>query len=235
MNAATTHTDALSNWAPQRQMTLEQARQRSARVALLRIVFVVCAAASAGIMIGPIVAGSLSSDSRGTVNLAADEVITMVKARFTGRNFAGEAFTITADTARRRRADSSVIDLQNPKLVDESGTEVIAPSGVYDQNAEYLDLFEDVRVNDGHGYEFLTTAARVFVQEGRVAGLEPLSGSGPLGQVRSDSYEIEDEGDRVILRGNVDMTIYPRRDDPAPAQPDQPAPPLPDAPQQPEE
>lgn len=221
MNAATTHTDALANWAPQRQMTLEQARKRSARVALLRIVFVVCAAVSAGIMIGPIVAGSLMSGNAGTVNLAADEVVTMVNARFTGRNFAGEAFTITADTARRRRADSSVIDLQNPKLVDQSGTEVIAPVGVYNQNAEYLDLFEAVQVNDGHGYEFLTTAARVFVQEGRVAGLEPLSGNGPLGDVRSDSYEIQDEGDRVILRGNVDMTIYPERDKAPEPQPEE--------------
>ena len=41
------------------------------------------------------------------------------------------------------------------------------------------------------------------------SGLEPLSGNGPLGDVRADSYEIEDEGDRVIFRGNVNLTIYP--------------------------
>ena len=40
-------------------------------------------------------------------------------------------------------------------------------------------------------------------------GLEPLNGNGPLGDVRADSYEIEDEGDRVIFRGNVDLTLYP--------------------------
>ncbi|MEL6757564.1 MAG: hypothetical protein AAFP81_14125, partial [Pseudomonadota bacterium] len=64
-------------------------------------------------------------------------------------------------------------------------------------------------VRDAEGYEFTTTAARVFVQDGRIEGLEPLSGNGPLGYVRADSYEIEDEGDRVIFRGNVDLTIYP--------------------------
>jgi len=209
MIAATAHTDTISDWAPQRQMTLAQARRRSSIVGFLRVFFVVCAAAAAGIMIGPIVASSLDGAGQRTVQLEASEVVTMVNARFTGRNIAGEAYTITADTARRRVADSSIIDLHNPKLIDETGTEVIAPTGVYNQNAGYLDLYEAVRVNDGQGYAFTTSAARVFVQEGRVAGLNPLRGNGPLGDVRSDSYEIVDDGDRVILRGNVDMTIYP--------------------------
>ncbi len=209
MNAASTHTDALSHWAPQRQISLVQARKRSKLIGVLRIVFVVGAAVSAGIMIGPIVASSLTGGTNSMINIGGDEVVTMVNPRFTGRNIAGDAFVITADTARRRHADSSVIDLVNPHLIDESGTQVLAPTGVYNQNEEYLDLFGNVNVNDGHGYEFRTTAARVFVQEGRVEGLKPLSGNGPLGDVRSDSYEIVDDGDRVILRGNVDMTIYP--------------------------
>ncbi|GAB5458080.1 MAG: hypothetical protein Hens3KO_11100 [Henriciella sp.] len=215
MNVVPGHTDALSQWAPRRQLSLAQARERSQLVGFLRIGFVVAAAISAGIMIGPIAASSLGSGVDGPVRLAADEVVTMVNPRFTGRNVAGEAFVITADTARRRAADSSVIDLTNPHLVNESGTEITAPTGIYNQNAEYLDLYRAVEVNDGQGYTFKTTAARVFVQDGRVEGLEPLSGNGPLGDVRSDSYEIVDDGDRVILRGNVDMTIYPNEREPA--------------------
>lgn len=207
MNAA--HTEMLAQWAPQRQMTLAQARRRSATVALLRMLFVAGAAISAGVIIGPIAATTLSGSGQQIAEVAADEVVTMVNARFTGRNIAGEAYIITAEEARRRRADNSVIDLKNPRLVDDKGTEVSAPIGVFYQNAEHLDLFQAVKVRDADGYEFATTAARVFVQEGRVQGLEPLSGIGPLGDVRADSYEIEDEGDRVILRGNVDLTIYP--------------------------
>ncbi len=207
MNAA--HTEMLAQWAPQRQMTLAQARRRSSMVGLLRMVFVAGAAISAGVIIGPIAASALSGSGQQIDSIAADEVITMVNARFTGRNIAGEAFVSTAEEARRRRADPSVINLKNPRLVDDKGTEVSAPVGVYYQNQEHLDLFQDVKVRDGEGYEFTTTAARVFVQDGKVQGLEPLSGNGPLGDVRADSYEIEDDGDRVILRGNVDLTIYP--------------------------
>lgn len=209
MNAATVHSEAMSQWAPQRQMTLAQARRRSSMIGLLRMLFVAGAAISAGVLIGPMVATTLSGSGQQIDSIPGEEVVTMVNARFTGRNIAGEAFVITAETARRRRADPNVIDLTNPRMVDDRGTEVSAPIGVYNRNDEFLDLFQAVKVRDSEGYEFTTTAARVFVQEGRVQGLQPLSGNGPLGDVRADSYEIVDDGDRVILRGNVDLTIFP--------------------------
>ena len=208
MNSATASAK-LSDWAPQRQMTLEQARRRSRFVSVLRMFFVAGAAISAGIFVGPVIASAFNSTSNEIEKLDGAQVVTMVNARFTGRNVAGEAFEITADTARRRRTDPSIIDLENPRLVDQKGTVVTAPTGTYHQNDEYLDLFENVRVVDEEGYTFRTTAARAFVQDGRVEGLEPLQGTGPLGDVRADTYEILDEGNRVVLRGNVDMTIYP--------------------------
>jgi len=177
------------------------------------MVFVAGAAISAGVIIGPMAATALSGPGQHIDKLESDDVVTMVNARFTGRNISGEAYVITAEAAQRRRADPSIINLTNPRMVDDKGTEVSAPVGVFYQNAEYLDLFQAVRIRDRDGYEFTTTAARVFIQEGRVQGLEPLSGNGPLGDVRADSYEIEDEGDRVIFRGNVDLTIYPDGDD----------------------
>ncbi len=209
----TAHTEMLAQWAPQRQMTLAQARRRSSTVGLLRMVFVAGAAISAGVIIGPMAATTLTGPGQHIDQLESDDVVTMVNARFTGRNIAGEAYVITAEAAQRRRADPSIINLTNPSMVDDKGTEVSALVGVYYQNAEYLDLFQAVRIRDRDGYEFTTTAARVFIQEGRVQGLEPLSGNGPLGDVRADSYEIEDEGDRVIFRGNVDLTIYPDGED----------------------
>lgn len=205
----TAHKEMLAQWAPQRQMTLAQARKRSSFINLLRMIFVAGAAISAGVIIGPIAATTLTGAGQQIDKLAGDEVVTMLNARFTGRNESGEAYVITAEEARRRRADSSVINLTNPRLVDDQGTQVSAPIGVFYQNDEYLDLFQDVKVRDAEGYEFTTTAARVYVQDGRVQGLEPISGIGPLGDIIADSYEIEDEGDRVIFRGNVGFTLYP--------------------------
>ena len=57
--------ESLLNWAPQRQMTLEQARKRSSLVGLIRMLFVAGAAISAGVMIGPIAASTFSSVGSG--------------------------------------------------------------------------------------------------------------------------------------------------------------------------
>lgn len=199
----------LSDWTPQRKVTLLQVRQRSSAVGLWRMVFIAGAAISAGLLIGPITASALLASDTRVVTIPADEVVTMLNPRFTGRNVDGEVFIITADTARRRQAEPDIIDLINPRMIDEKGKEVIAPIGIYDQKAAFLDLFEDVNVRDREGYAFQTTAARVHVTEGRVEGLQPLNGTGPLGSVRADTYDVLDEGNRIILKGNVDMVIFP--------------------------
>ena len=199
----------LSDWTPQRKVTLLQVQRRSAAVSLWRMIFVAGAAISAGVLIGPITASAFLATGTNFETVAGDEVVTMLNPRFTGRNDAGEGFIITADTARRRRSDSSVIDLTNPRLVDELGTEVESLTGIYDQKLAFLDLYEDVVLRDSDGYTFTTSAARVHILEGRVEGLEPLNGTGPLGEVSSDTYEILDEGDRILLEGNVNMVIYP--------------------------
>lgn len=212
MNSAQHTGTAISKWAPQRQMTLAQVRKWSNTVALLRMLFVAGAAISAGIMIGPIAASSLSGPSFTITTIPGDQVVTMINPRFTGRNLAGESYVLTADTAQRRRDDPNTIDLTNPKLVDDEGSEIDAPVGVYYQEDNYLDLFRLVSVTDSSGNRLRTSAARIYVDEGRVAGLDPLEGRGPLGRLRADTYEIIDNGDRVILRGNVDMTINPDTD-----------------------
>ncbi|WP_084420384.1 LPS export ABC transporter periplasmic protein LptC [Henriciella litoralis] len=190
-------------------MTLAQARKRSNRVSLMRLGFTAAAAISAGVMVGHLAANAVSASPGSIEKLSSDEVVTMVNPRFTGRDVAGQAFVITADTAQRRQGGGEKIDLTNPKMVIEDGTEIEAPSGLYDQDEQTLSLFEDVRLVDSKGYKFRSTSAKMFVEESRVQGIDPLSGSGPLGDVRCDNFEIVDDGDRVRCSGNVQMTIFP--------------------------
>lgn len=200
---------ALSLWEPRRQMTLEQARQRSSMVSFLRLAFTAGAAISAGMMIGHLAANAVSASPSQIERLSGDEIVTMVNPRFTGRDIAGKAFVITADTAQRRIGGGEKIDLKNPELISEDGTRVAAPAGLYNQDDQTLELYEAVEVENAKGYKFNSTSAKMFIEEGRVEGIDPLSGRGPLGDVRSDTYEIVDEGDRVLLSGRVEMTIIP--------------------------
>ena len=96
----------------------------------------------------------------------------------------------------------------NPKLVDSFGGEVTAPRGLYDRVNETLDLYEDVLLVDAEGYVFNSTHAQVFPQTGRVIGVEPLDGTGPLGDIRSDSYELDRDSGIVTFVGRVKTIIF---------------------------
>lgn len=205
---ATRHNDPISLWAPRRQLTLAQARRRSERVKYLRYLLVGAAAVSIGLFFGYILRSAITQESR-PPPVDDSQAVTMINPRFTGRDAAGEIFTITADTAKRRRTREGAVDLTGPILRDSKGTEVQAPSGFYDRDLGILELYEDVRISDAAGYMFNSQGARVHVAEDRVEGLSPLEGRGPLGDIKADSYEILDGGDRIVFKGNVQTVIYP--------------------------
>lgn len=202
-------------WVPRRQLTLAQARRRSDLVKLLRMAFTAGAAVSIGLLLGHLISSAIASGSGARKSFKSNEIVTMINPRFTGRDARGEAYVITADAAQRRRADENVVDLIMPNMVDELGSEVSAPEGTYDRREQTLDLFGDVRFTDATGYTFRSTQARFYVLEGRIEGIDPLRGEGPLGDIRCDTYEVSESGDVVTCRGNVDMTIYPADREPA--------------------
>ena len=205
---AVKHHDPASLWAPRRQLTLAQARQRSVRVRIMRMIFSACAAIAIGLFLGHIIRSAIAKEAT-PVLVSQDETVTMLNPRFSGRDSTGQSYQITADAARRRRSTDTTVDLVGPILRDEMGMEIRAPSGMYNRDEGILELYEDVRITDANGYTFMTSGARVFVGEGRVEGLSPLQGRGPLGDISCDSYEVLEDGNRVVCRGNVKTVLYP--------------------------
>lgn len=197
-------------WAPKRRLSLRQARSRSDLVRLLRMLFTSGAAISAGVLIGSL-AYSVISGTHGRQAFDDTQIVTMQNPRFTGRDAAGQPYVITADTAQRNGANPALIELVMPALDDGLNGTVRAPRGVFDQDAQHLELFEEVVLTDAGGNRFVTTHARMFVQENRVLGLQPLEGESPLGKIRADTYEIQEGGQRLIFRGNVWTEIQPSR------------------------
>ena len=210
MTSISTTDDSI--WVPSRRLSLRQARSRSDLVRLLRMLFVSGATISAGVLIGSLAASVISgTDHR--VDFSSTQIVTMQNPRFTGRDADGKPYVITADTAQRNGANASLIELANPALDDGLNGTVFAPSGMFDQDAQILELFEEVVMTDAGGNRFVTSHARMFVQENRIVGLQPLEGDGPIGKIRADSYEIRDGGELVIFTGNVWTEIQPERRD----------------------
>ena len=199
--AAPSHTLSMDLWRPRRAVSLRGARFHTGLIHILRLLFTVAAMVSAGFLIGPVIDHSLHS-TRPVSNPGVSSV-TMLGPRFTGRDANDKPFVITADTARRRPEQPSLIDLTNPRMEDEAASNVVAKTGVYDETREVLDFAGDVVMTDATGYVFNSETARMFVRENRVEGQTRLTGTGPMGELKADTYKVLENGKRIVLTGNV--------------------------------
>lgn len=209
-------------WEPRLATSLKEARARTALVHIIRLLFTIGAMLSAGILIGYLINHALNgaAPTRDVGSLSA----TVLGPRFEGRDANDQPYALTAETARRRRENTSIVDLVNPRLEDATSTAVHAREGVWNDEQKVLDLVGDVVMTDAAGYTFTSDRTRMYVEDGRVEGRTPLYGVGPVGEVRADSYEVLDEGERLLLKGNVWTRFVRKRNrDGTPVDPSAPA------------
>jgi lipopolysaccharide export system protein LptC len=200
---------SMDMWGPRRATSLKEARGRTALVHILRLLFTIGAVLSAGVLIGYVINNAISSGRPPVSGPGAGA--TVLGPRFEGRDAHDQPYTLTADTARRRREATGLVDLVNPRLEDATSTAVQARDGVWDDQKKILELVGDVVMTDAAGYTFTADRTTMYVEENRVEGKTPLRGYGPIGEVRADQYEVVDEGTRIILKGNVWTKFTPKR------------------------
>ena len=204
------------SWEPRRALALGVARRRTAFVRRLRLGFMIAAAAIAVLLVVQLVMGSQGTVSGETEMVSSDS--RMVNPRFVGRDDALIPYVLTADAAIRQRGGApDITDLERPRLdydfLETDASSVLAQTGRYDASNRVLDLYSDVNLDTEDGYRFASEHARIFLREARVVGERPVEGSGPMGTIRADSYEIREGGDLLIFDGNVRMTLVQERTD----------------------
>jgi len=207
---------AHGSWEPRRVLTLSAARRRTALVRGLRIGFIVAAIAIVLTVIIQMITGSLQPAPGAPEAVGTD--VRMINPRFSGRDENLTPYVLTADSAiRRRESANGLTDLNRPRLVydflseNEGGSNVLAQTGTYDPAERVLDLETDVNFSTFTGYRFETSHARIFLREERALGDQPVTGNGPMGQIRADRFEIRESGDHVIFEGRVSARIVQDR------------------------
>ena len=188
---------------------LRRWRRRSRRVRLARVVLPVAMIAVLASVGGQVVWRSVTAgDRRPTENKAQ---IRMITPRFYGQSSDGRPFIITARSAVRDEADLKRVFLDAPTLTLGVGspapTRSTADRGIYREDTLKLQLFDNVRLDDGAGYRFASNEAMVDTRTGNITGETTLQGEGPTGQVQSNAYSVYDKGDRIIFRGGVKTRI----------------------------
>src|SRR5207253_966968 len=80
-------------------------------------------------------------------------------------------------------------------------------TGVYQSQAQLLDLFGNVALAHENGTRFVTNTARLDIGHNAAEGRDPVEGHGPSGDIKSQGFRIYDKGDTVIFTGKSDMLL----------------------------
>ena len=140
----------------------------------------------------------------------------MVNARYVGTDANNRPFLVTADQALQGTGDPNLIEmvaLQADMTLDNGvWMSVMASSGLYDRVQQTLKLAGPINIFSDIGYEFHAETARVDLQQNTAESDEPVRGHGPFGTLTADSFRVVDQGQRLLFRNNVRMTIRPHGD-----------------------
>jgi lipopolysaccharide export system protein LptC len=214
VTAAHSH-HSMDQWGPRRATSLREARRRTALVHILRLLFTIGAVLSAGLLVGTVISSSAAPAP--VTGPTSGLSVTVLGPRFEGFDSNDRPYSLTAETARRRRENVSLVDLVSPRLEDAASTVVQAREGIWNAETEVLELIGDVVMTDAGGYTFTSQRTLMFVKENRVEGKTPLNGVGPIGEVRADAYEVLDDGNRIVFTGNVWTRFQARKNRGEPA------------------
>lgn len=139
--------------------------------------------------------------------------LNMVNARYTGVDDERRPFTVTADAANQKAADSPLIELAQPKadivMEDGSWLALTARDGIYDKNLQVLQLTGAVNLFHDKGYEFRTDSATFDLKVGDAHGVDPVQGQGPFGELAAQGFVIYNRGQRVVFTGKAKLTLKP--------------------------
>jgi lipopolysaccharide export system protein LptC len=189
-------------WEPQRVSTLKAARRRSRLVAALRRIFVAGAgAAFASVFVFMALHAIEGGFTMGQYTAA--EPLRMINPRFVGRTDSGGPYQLSAEFAERRQGENQPIELIAPVYRTEAGTIMLAPRGIYDEQAQTVVFDGEVLFSDRGGNRFSTPHMLVDLEAGTLVGRGGVTGAGPLGVLQADAYELRESDRALVLRGNV--------------------------------
>ncbi len=147
------------------------------------------------------------------LDLREAQDLSMVEAHYSGVDRQQRPYVLTADVARQNPGANDIVALEKPKgnMTNAGGGwfRITARTGVYQPQAQLLDLFGDVRLLQDKGNEFRSDSAHIDMANGTAEGHQPIEGEGPFGHANGEGFRILDRGDTIIFTGRSHLELVP--------------------------
>jgi lipopolysaccharide export system protein LptC len=141
--------------------------------------------------------------------------LAMIKPRLTGADADGNPFVITADMAVQDANNAKRASLKNLEadlaLDKSSWINARARTGMVDMAAGRLELRGGIDLFTDTGYELHSDSATMNLKQSVVHGHQEVTGQGPDGAFRADSFHADRNTNLLTLAGNVRMTLHGSR------------------------
>jgi len=135
----------------------------------------------------------------------------MINPRYAGIDRLNRPYVLTAAAGRQMPERNDLMSLDHPhgQLVLRGGAKVAlrAAAGVYQSQSRLLDLFGDVILTHENGTRFVTQAAHLDLAAETAGGQDPVTGSGPSGDITAQGFRIVDKGDTVVFTGRSHLLL----------------------------
>jgi len=149
------------------------------------------------------------------IDLREARQLRMVNPHYAGVDRLGRPFVVTAAVGRQVPDRQDLMSLEAPradmKMHADADVVVTAATGIYQSQAQLLDLFGDVTLVHQDGTRFLTDTARVDVANNAAEGTDPVEGHGPSGDVKAQGFQILGNGETIIFTGKSDLLLKQAR------------------------
>jgi lipopolysaccharide export system protein LptC len=145
------------------------------------------------------------------IDLREARELRMLNPRYAGVDRLGRPYIVTAAVGHQvpDRQDLMSLDAARADMKSHSGADVVisADTGVYQSQAQLLDLFRNVTLTHENGTRFVTQTARLDVAHNTAEGNDPVEGHGPSGDIKAQGFQIYDKGDTVVFTGRSETLL----------------------------
>jgi lipopolysaccharide export system protein LptC len=145
------------------------------------------------------------------IDLREARELRMINPRYAGLDRYNRPFLVTAAVGRQVPDRNDVMSLEQPRgvMTLHSGASVVvtAATGIYQSEAQLLDLFQDVNLVHHDTTRFETQRAHLNLSNSTAEGHQPVEGHGPSGDITGEGFLVLAKGNTIIFTGQSSLVL----------------------------